>query len=93
MTRLMAQLARERFGRAFEETAGVVRFAAPQRLRGALAVVPDGKRRDEQVEFFLARNPGHAAGDQLVCLAALGDENFTAAGARMLQGSAPASPP
>lgn len=92
-TRLMAQLARERFGRAFEETAGVVRFAAPQRLRGELAVVPDGKRRDEHVEFFLARNPGHAAGDQLVCLAALGDENFTAAGARMVRGSAPASPP
>jgi hypothetical protein len=70
----------------------VVRFAAPQRLRDALAVVPDGKRRDAHVEFFLARNPGHAAGDELVCLAALGDENFTAAGARMVRGSAPASP-
>ena len=85
-TRLLAHLARERFGTEFDGRAGVVRFARPQRLREVLATVPGGKRRDPHVGFFLARNPGHAAGDELVCLASLGDENVTAAGARMLRG-------
>lgn len=84
--RLLTHLARERFGAEFDERAGVVRFARPQRLRESLAAVPGGKRDDPHVGFFLARNPGHAAGDELVCLASLGDENVTAAGARMLRG-------
>lgn len=87
--RLLAHLARARFGAAYDEVAGVVRFLRPQRLRAPLAAVPGGKRRDEHVEFFLARNPGHSAGDELVCLTTLGDNNLTAAGARMVRGLSP----
>lgn len=83
--RLLAELARGRFGEAFDESAGVVRFDHPQQLRAGLAEVPDGRRVDPHIAFFLERNPGHAAGDELVCLADLGDANLTAAGQRMVR--------
>ena len=84
---LMCELAYDRFGQAYDPAAGVVRFEAPQRLRDHLAAVPDGKGNDPHVRFFLDRNPGHAAGDELVCLTELGDANLTAAGVRMVRGS------
>ncbi|MEO6446105.1 MAG: hypothetical protein ABIZ91_03140 [Gemmatimonadaceae bacterium] len=84
---LLSHLARERYGSRFIETEGIVRFDVPQRLKSELAAVPDGKRGDAHVEFFLSRNPGHAEGDELVCLTELGNGNLTAAGARMLRGT------
>ncbi len=85
---LRTRLARERFGASFDDELGVVRFAHPQRLRGSLAEVPDGREDDPHVRFFLARNPGHLAGDELVCLTTLSDDNLTRAGARMVRGGA-----
>ncbi len=93
---MLDELARERFGAAYDARAGVVRFAQPQRLRGTLAAVPDGREEDPHVRFFLARNAAHAAGDELVCLTELHDDNLTAAGARMVRTARPAtnsSPP
>jgi hypothetical protein len=84
---LMEELARDHFGDAYDPTAGVVRFETPQRLRAHLAAVPEGKGNDPHVRFFLERNPGHAEGDELVCLTELGDANLTAAGVRMVRGS------
>jgi len=84
---LLVALARERFGASFDAAAGIVRLAMPQRLRGALALVPAGKAHDPHVAFFVERNPGYAAGDELVCLAELHDANLTAAGRRMVRGA------
>lgn len=82
---LLPALARERFGSLYDPRAGVVRFARPQRLRGALAEVPEGREGDPHIRFFLERNPGHHAGDELVCLTALSDQNLTAAGLRVVR--------
>jgi hypothetical protein len=83
---LMNALAHGRFGDRFDEAQGVVRFENPQRLRAHLAAVPEGRAADSHVRFFLERNPGHACGDELVCLADLSDANLTAAGVRMVRG-------
>jgi hypothetical protein len=40
--------------------------------------------RDPHVCFFLARNPGHASGDELCCLAPLTRANFTPAAYRVI---------
>lgn len=79
------ELARRRFGAAYDVAAGVVRFGAPQRLSGELAEVPEGRTRDAHVAFFLAANAGHAEGDELVCLTELSDGNLTAAGRRVVR--------
>ena len=82
--RLLDQLAKERFGTQFDSRAGVVRFSHPQRLRAGLEGIPPGRERDPHTTFFLARNPGHANGDELACLTELCPENLTAAGRRMM---------
>ena len=84
LARLLKQLGGERFGDQFDGEAGVVRFKNPQRLSGGLNVVPAGRASDPHVDFFLAHNPGHADGDELVCLTELCHENLTAAGRRMM---------
>lgn len=81
--RLLDTLAIERFGDCYDRRHGVVRLAHPQRLRGDLADVPPGRLDDPHVRYFISRNPGHAAGDELVCLTELTPDNLTPAGRRM----------
>src|SRR6266850_5693654 len=81
--RMLEQLAEERFGNQFHPDTGVVRFANPQRLKDGLEQIPEGRARDPHISLFLSRNPGHAEGDELVCLTELCAENLTAAGRRM----------
>lgn len=81
--RLLVHLANEHYGDRFDAAAGLVRFPLPQRLRASLATVPAGRTRDPHIAHFLQLNPGHAEGDELVCLAEIDDANLTAAGRRM----------
>src|SRR5690606_28715607 len=87
VARLVDRLACERFGDQYDVRTGIVRLRHPQRLREALADIPEGRRKDAHVRYFLERNPGWSSGDELVCLADLSDANLTAAGRRMLRGT------
>jgi hypothetical protein len=81
---LLEELAAERFGPDFKREQGIVRFtrgATP--LRSGIADVTPERLKDPQVAFYQARNPGHSAGDELVCLTRIHVENLTAAGRRM----------
>ena len=77
---LLSVLASERFGESFNAHTGVVRFVNPQCLRHHLADVPEHIRDDPAVQVFLQRNPGHAAGDELVSVCRLDVANLTPAG-------------
>lgn len=81
--RLLDHLAAAQYGARYAAASGLVRFPHPQRLRGALQAVPPGRIADPHVAFFLARNPGHAAGDELACLTEISAANLTPAGRRM----------
>lgn len=81
----MARLASERFGSSWLPEAGIVRFPQPQRLRRHLAGIPRGRLRDPHVGYFARRNPGADAGDELVCLTRIDEENLTPAGERVLR--------
>ena len=84
LLRLRDHLAAGRFGSQYDSRRGIVRFQHPQCLRGDLVTIPEGRTHDEHIAFFAAQNPGHALGDELVCLTELCDENLTAAGRRMV---------
>jgi hypothetical protein len=84
-------LAREKLGDLYLKEEGIVRFPQPQRLRGELAEVPEGRLADPHVAFFLERNPGWAEGDELVCLTEIAEGNLTAAGRRMWGAKRPES--
>lgn len=86
---LIRRLALEKYPGAYDESAGLLRFGgAKDRLREELAGV-DARRleRDPHVRFFLERNPGFAAGDELCCVARLALDNLTPAAQRMLRRS------
>lgn len=78
-------LAVRQFGAAYHAREGVVRFPRPQKLKAALAAVPAGRERNAHVAFFLTRNSGHLAGDELVCFTELTDVNLTSAGERVVR--------
>lgn len=83
--RLLSELTRAQYGASYDAAAGLVRFGQPQRLRGQLGLVPPGRDADAHVAFFLARNPGHANGDELACLTEISEANLTLAGQRMIR--------
>jgi hypothetical protein len=81
---LVDDLAARRFGADYDPSTGIVRFghgATP--LRAGIGELTPGRLSDPHVAFFVARNPGHTRGDELVCLTEIGVDNLTAAGWRM----------
>lgn len=81
-------LATRRYGDAYDPDSGIVRFPEPQRLREPLAGIPTERLQNPHVAFFAETNPGHAQGDELVCLTDLTAENLTPAGKRMVRAGA-----
>jgi hypothetical protein len=70
-------LARTRFGEAWKPALGIVRFErAPGRLRAPWTEPRPSLAARAEVRFFLARNPGHARGDELCCLTELDAPNL-----------------
>lgn len=74
---LLDDLASARFGPRYDAARGIL-AADPdaQRLRPGVAELDDRRLRDPQVAFFQQRNPGHAKGDELVCLARFLPDNL-----------------
>lgn len=79
----MHSVASALFGPQYSPAEGVVRFQEPQVLRPEHNGIPESRRDDPHVNFFVSRNPSHSEGDELVCWARLSHENLTQAGARM----------
>jgi hypothetical protein len=78
-------LAGTKFPAAYDRALGVVR-AGPDacRLRPGMADLTPDRLRDPHVRFFAARNPRHALGDELCCIAPLTPANLTRAAHRAM---------
>lgn len=86
MQALMDHLATQRFGADYSSELGIARFTAGATpLRDGVAEVTDERLHDPHVAFYIARNPGHIHGDELVCLTRVHPDNFTAAGRRVFR--------
>jgi hypothetical protein len=84
--RIIDHLAKERFGEDYHQIQGVVRFstgATP--LKEGIADVKPNRLQDEQIKFFLEKNPGYINGDELVCLTVIHQNNLTRAGKRLIR--------
>lgn len=84
---MLNQLAANEYGTLFDVGTVIVRFAQPQTLRSQHDQMPAGRSIDPDIAFFAKRNPGHAAGDELVCIADLNPANLSAAGWRIVYGA------
>jgi hypothetical protein len=71
---LAGSVAERMFGEAWKREEGVIRFArSAGHLRREIAGEP---KRNPWVDYFIARNPGHAHGEELVCMAEMSVENL-----------------
>lgn len=85
---LMNFLAHAQYGDQYDWQSGIIRLAHPQQLRPGLDGIPAGRLNDPHIQFFQRTNPGHDAGDELVCLAEVAESNLTSAGRRIWSSSA-----
>jgi hypothetical protein len=78
-------LGRSRYPDRFDATTGIVR-AGPKgdRLRPGVADLTPERGTNPYVRYFATRNPGHARGDELCCLAPLTRANFLPAAYRVI---------
>jgi hypothetical protein len=68
----LARVARRWFGDQYDAARGVVRFTGSHyRVRQNIVPIDPATAADPDVAYFLAHNPGHGEGDELVCLAEL----------------------
>ncbi|MFW5846012.1 MAG: hypothetical protein ACOCXJ_07280 [Planctomycetota bacterium] len=81
---LLDAWARHCYRDLYDPQHAVVRFPDPQILRPDLARIPAPRLRDPAVQCFLAANPHHDRGDELVCLAPITAANQSPACRRLL---------
>ena len=85
---LMNQLARQRFGAAFDDVSGVVRYPESHgHLAEPFAEANEREAERADVSFFLRRNAGYRNGDELVCLCELTAENLRPLARRLFAGA------
>lgn len=80
----MDKISQEKFGDLYKE--GIIYPKNPDYLKSGLDDVPNHKKNDKDVLFFLEKNPEYYKGNELVCFAELHPENLTKAGLRLLHG-------
>jgi hypothetical protein len=84
---LMSKLARERFGSAFDDVNGIVRYPESHgHVAEPFAEANEREAEREDVSFFLRRNSGYRQGDELVCLCELSAENLRPLARRLFAG-------
>ncbi len=80
----MNKISKNKFGDLYR--AGIIYPKNPDYLKSGLKDVPEHKKQDKDVIFFLEKNPEYYKGNELVCLAKLHPDNLTKAGLRLLHG-------
>lgn len=75
---LIDSVAGAKFGPAYDAVRGILRPAAdcPTALRPLFDGLDAATSQNRHVRFFLDKNPGHAQGEELVCLCELSRENL-----------------
>jgi hypothetical protein len=85
MRQVLDALGRHKFPSLYDPVRGVIAAGdGKDRLRDGIADITPERLKDPSVRFFLDRNPGHADGEELCCLAPLSRANFTAAAYRVI---------
>jgi hypothetical protein len=74
---LMDHLGGMRFAEFYRPALGVIQFPESRgHLKAQLAAISPAETQRADVAFFLARNPGYAVGDELLCLTELCADNL-----------------
>lgn len=87
--RVLDQLGAEKFGASYDARTGVIRFDPPREcLRPEIAELADFQSAHPHVQFFVTKNPGHAQGDELACLARVEPDNYSRFARKLMERTA-----
>lgn len=79
-------VSQNQFPDRFDPMLGIVWAKADSdRLRSGIGEITSERLLDPHVQFFAERNPGHACGDELCCIARLAFDNFSAVAERLIR--------
>lgn len=77
MRTLMEFAGRRMFGERYDAASGVVQHElGGAALKAEVAVVESAQQAHPEIAHFMQRNPGHATGDELLCLCELSADNL-----------------
>ncbi|OGK07400.1 MAG: hypothetical protein A2W80_09045 [Candidatus Riflebacteria bacterium GWC2_50_8] len=76
MQKIMDAAATKLFNSAYDAARGIIRLENPTPLRAGVSDPAKERLANQHIAFFLAKNPGYDAGDELACLTQLCHENF-----------------
>ena len=54
-------------------------------LKEDIIVLSEKKKENEDIKYFVNKNPGYLYGDELVCLTEISEENLTKFGKRVIK--------
>lgn len=87
--RLLDAVAASKFNGTYDARAGLVRCSEKKdRLRPDMCLIPEGRRNDLHVRFFLEKNPAYFNGDELACIADISKENLNRYAWRVIENTA-----
>lgn len=82
---LLDQICRYKFGTHFDAATGTIHFGdAKDCLNEEMCQVPEGRKKNPHISFFLEKNPGYIYGNELACLTELAMSNLNRAAHRAI---------
>ena len=73
---IMDAAAERLFGSNYDGSRGIIKLKHPTPLRAGVSDPGKERQANQHIAFFLSKNPGYDAGDELVCMTRLSWENF-----------------
>ncbi len=86
MQNILDLAARQLFAEDYNPDTSIVRLKNPTPLRAGISEPAQERLQNQHIAFFLQKNPGHDAGDELACITRLSWENFKPFVKRLLKG-------
>ncbi len=83
---LLDDLARRRYGEAWDPARGIVRSAGDRTLKPWVAPVTEALREDPHARFFEEKNPGYRSGDMLAVMTPLDARNWASVARSVARG-------
>ncbi len=86
MKELLDFISKDRFGSNYDSKTGLIHVPGCEKLLPEHAEVPEDRRKDKHIRFFLEKNPEFAEGYELSCITEITLDNFRSIPKRILTG-------
>lgn len=84
---LLDHICRKKFGDHYNPERGTVSFdGTKDHLNNEMCEVPESKKNNPHIKFFLEKNPHYSRGDELACIADISKENLNRKAYRIMEG-------